>query len=87
MDDGNPNYLPSPKEGKDLINFAKRRLMASVIQQIQQMQLSSYNLQPVHQILTLLKPEKLKSQKLEEKELWKLSQIHEPKDADKASLE
>ncbi len=87
MDDGSPNFLPSPKEGKDLINFAKRRLIAVVLAQVQQFQLQSYNLQPVHQILTLLKTDRLRQQKLEDKEIWKLSLIHEPRDADKASLE
>jgi hypothetical protein len=61
--------------------------MYGIIGQIQQQQQASYNLQPVHQVLTLLKTEKLKQQKLEEKELWKLSLIHEPKDADKTTLE
>jgi len=87
MDDGSPNFLPSPKEGKDLINFAKRRLIATSLAQIQQFQLQSYNLQPVHQIITLLKTDKIRQQKLEDKDIWKLSLIHEPRDADKASLE
>jgi len=87
MDDGSPNFLPSPKEGKDLINFAKRRVIAGVITQVQTFQLSGYNLQPVHQILMLVKTEKMKQQKLDEKEIWKLSQIEEPRDADKTSLD
>lgn len=86
IDDGNPNFLASPKEGKDLINFNKRKMVYNVIEKIQQFQQSGYNLQPVHQILTLLKTDKLRSQRLDEKEMWSLSQIFEPRDADRASI-
>lgn len=69
-----------------MINFYKRRLVYGVIDKLQQMQLTSYNLQPVHQIYNLLKSESLRQYRIDEKEMYKLSMLREPRDADRSTL-
>jgi hypothetical protein len=51
--DENPDYMTY--NNKMLINFAKRKLVYSVISQVQHYQQTHYNLQPVHQIASFLK--------------------------------
>jgi len=83
--DESPNFVKSPG-GKDLINFGKRRIVYNIISGLQQFQQASYNLQPVHQIENLLKTERLRQHRLDEKELWKLSQEREARGCDKTQL-
>lgn len=47
--DENPDFLHGPNNSQ-LINFSKRKLIYSVISQIQQLQQHAYNLHPVYQI-------------------------------------
>ena len=49
MDDGNPDTISG------LINFAKRKLVFSVIDKVKQYQQQSYNLQPVYQIASMFR--------------------------------
>eukprot|EP00761_Pharyngomonas_kirbyi_P000502 gb/GECH01000502.1/.p1 GENE.gb/GECH01000502.1/~~gb/GECH01000502.1/.p1 ORF type:complete len:780 (+),score=147.68 gb/GECH01000502.1/:1-2340(+) len=48
-EEGNPNFLEN-----SLVNWAKWELEYSIIQKIQQFQNTPYNIQPVHQIVSLI---------------------------------
>lgn len=68
----------------DLINFRKCRILFNIISKIRHYQQIGYNLQSVYQIqkfLLNLQP------KLDEKEMYKLSCIIEPKDVEKSTLQ
>jgi son of sevenless len=48
VEDANPNFLPPPHDS--YINFQKRRLTASVIQEVEQYQQTPYNLQVIEKL-------------------------------------
>ncbi len=90
--DENPDYVELPLHAKNnsnnnnntnnsnsipLINFAKRKLIYTVISQLQQIQQSPYNLQPVYQIASFLK----RLSQLDEQTLYRLSLEREPRKA------
>ncbi|KAL6047267.1 Guanine-nucleotide dissociation stimulator CDC25 [Balamuthia mandrillaris] len=72
----------NPDKAQGLINFAKRRLIYTVISKIQTYQQMSYNLQPVHQIRQFL----LNLPNVDEQELYRLSLLREPRNADRTSI-
>jgi hypothetical protein len=73
--DENPDTIPY--KDKQLINFAKRKLVYGVISQLQRLQQTPYNIQPVHQIVVLLK----KLPCLDEATLYRKSLEREPRKA------
>jgi hypothetical protein len=75
--DENPDYISG------LINYAKRKLINSVISTFSQFQHIPYNLQPVYQITNLLS--KLPS--MEEQELYVLSLTREPRKAQRQDIQ
>mmetsp|Transcript_18262 Transcript_18262/g.25578 ORF Transcript_18262/g.25578 Transcript_18262/m.25578 type:complete len:478 (+) Transcript_18262:38-1471(+) len=76
IEDGNPD-----KFSNGLINFKKCRMIASVIEEIQQYQLKPYNLTPVPQIQEFISKsiEEGKASGLEDKQLFDLSLVAEPR--------
>eukprot|EP01102_Stenamoeba_stenopodia_P019471 TRINITY_DN7366_c0_g1_i1.p1 TRINITY_DN7366_c0_g1~~TRINITY_DN7366_c0_g1_i1.p1 ORF type:complete len:301 (+),score=63.93 TRINITY_DN7366_c0_g1_i1:62-964(+) len=75
--DENPDYISG------LINFAKRRLVNTVISKFQQYQQVPYNLQPVYQIISLLR----KLPVMDEKELYVVSLSREPRKAQRHEIQ
>jgi son of sevenless-like protein len=73
IEDGNPDKLAD-----GLINFAKRRRIATVILEIQQYQHTPYALQPVPAIINLLSGG---LQGLDEKQAYNMSLIVEPRES------
>ena len=76
--DENPDYVTyKDSNNKQLINFSKRKLVYSVISQVQHYQQTFYNLQPVHQIQEFLRHLPY----LDEQSLFRKSLEREPRKA------
>ncbi|CAK8692407.1 unnamed protein product [Clavelina lepadiformis] len=87
-EEGNPHLLPNYPEKLELINFAKRRMVASILFDIQQYQNQPYNLIPVPEIqefLTGLSPLKGFTEKQFNDYLFACSQEIEPRHAERAA--
>eukprot|EP00026_Physarum_polycephalum_P002714 Phypoly_transcript_02722.p1 GENE.Phypoly_transcript_02722~~Phypoly_transcript_02722.p1 ORF type:complete len:821 (+),score=152.14 Phypoly_transcript_02722:35-2497(+) len=78
IDDGNPDTI------NGLINFAKRKLVYTVIDKVKQYQQSPYNLQPVYQIASLLVS--LVWEHMDEDKQFKISLLREPRNAERSEI-
>ncbi|KAJ3442232.1 ras guanine nucleotide exchange factor i-related [Anaeramoeba flamelloides] len=76
IEDGNPNKI------NGLINFSKRQLVYTVIEENQRYQSKPYSLQPVHQIATRLE----KLQVTDHQELYKKSLKREPRKSNREDI-
>ncbi|GAM20828.1 hypothetical protein SAMD00019534_040030 [Acytostelium subglobosum LB1] len=77
IEDGNPEAI------KGFINFSKRRLIYTVISQVQSFQNTRYNLHPVYQIsklLRVLKP------RLDDEDLYRISMKFEPRNKERSEI-
>lgn len=72
----------NPDTVRGLINFSKRSLVYNIISVVQQRQRNPYNLQPVQQILNLLRKVSFK----DEQEQYQLSLKREPRSASRANI-
>jgi len=77
IEDGNEDMLDNGK----LINFHKRRMVSKIILIIRQFQQSPYNFQYVEVIQDFIKDELNKTSKMGDAELFDISLIVEPRDA------
>lgn len=83
IEDGNPDWVTADT-GRDLINYAKRKLVYNVIQEVQQYQQKPYNLQPVYQIQALI--EQGFKEVLDDENLYQLSLQREKRGADRNDI-
>nr|CAB3266485.1 son of sevenless homolog 1 [Phallusia mammillata] len=85
-EEGNPHLLPNYPELLELINFGKRRMVASIMLDIQQYQNQPYNFLPVNEIqryLTDLKPMGEMNAKEFHDHMYSLSMEIEPRHVNK----
>jgi len=83
MDENSDNIPIKTLNGPvNLINFAKRKMVYNVISLVQQYQNTTYNLQPVHQIMNFL----TKLPNMTEQELYMLSLKREPRKAQRGEV-
>jgi len=75
VEEGNLDFISTTKTNEKIINWQKRKLIYTIINNIQQFQQLSYNLQPVHQIQEFLR----KIPNVEDSELFRLSLEKEPR--------
>ncbi len=82
LEDGNPDMVKSKIGDHEIINFDKRQMVLKVLQEILLNQQTPYRIPALEPLKTMLTELPFES----EKDLYNLSLLHEPRNADPKTI-